>query len=86
MEQKFKYYYSLVTGRIERILADEVKLLEVYQIPLTRRPRENCNKCYGRAFINQDVQHKVYLPCNCVKKVIDTENYKNGEISFYTPK
>ena len=86
MEKQLKYYYSLVTGQIEPILPEEVKTLEVYQIPLNKKPRENCNKCYGRAVSQYDVKNSIYVPCSCVRKVIDTENYKNGEISFYIPK
>lgn len=86
MEKQFKYYYSLVTGHVEKILADEIKLLEVYQIPLKVHPKENCQKCFDRRYVSFDRINKAYLPCACVKKAIDTENYKNGEISFYNPK
>lgn len=86
MEKEFKYYYSLVTGRIERILSDEVNLLETYQIPLVKRPNDSCKKCYGRGYITYDSFNMAYLPCNCVKKLIDKENYNNKQISFYNPK
>jgi len=85
-QKEFRYYYSLITGRVERILQDEIKLLEVYQIPLFKRPKSSCNKCYGKTYSNYDKFNKVYIPCSCVKKNIDTENYKNNEISFYIPK
>ena len=86
MEKKYKYYYSLVTGHVERILEDELKLLENFQIPLNVLPKDNCNKCYGRRYSTYDAHNKVYNPCSCVRKAIDTENYKGGEISFYIPK
>jgi hypothetical protein len=85
-EKSFKCYYSLVTGRVERILSDEINLLEVYQIPLFKNPKNSCNKCYTKRYIKYDEFNKVYLPCSCVKKVIDSENHKNAEISFYSPK
>lgn len=86
MEKEFAYYYSLVTGRVEKILADEIKLLEVYQIPLKKKPQSTCKKCYGKRYSRYDTFNKAYIPCNCVKKVADLENYQNSEISFYIPK
>lgn len=84
--KEFKYYYSLVTGRVEKILSDEINLLETYQIPLNKSPKNNCNNCYGRFNLSYDKFNMVYKPCTCVKKVIDLENYKTSEISFYNPK
>jgi len=86
MEKEFKYYFSLVTGRIERIMADEVTILEVYQLPLLKKPRHNCKHCYGRGYESYDPLNVAYIPCRCVKKVIDKDVYSGKQISYYNPK
>ncbi len=86
MEKEFKYYFSLVTGQFVKILADEVKLLESYQLLLKKKPNTSCKKCYGRGYLHFDSFNKAYIPCRCVKKLVDMENTENKEISFYNPK
>lgn len=85
-QNSYKYYFSIVTGQIVKILEDEVKLLEVYQIPLLKKPNTSCKKCYGRGYIGRSVDRQLYDPCSCIIKVIDYSLFKNKEISFFMPK
>lgn len=85
MEKAFKYYFSLVTGEIVKILADEVAILENYQIPLRKKPN-TCKKCYNRCYSKYDDFNQAYIPCKCVTNAIDNDAYKGTEISFYIPK
>lgn len=84
--KEFKYYYSVVTGQVVKILADEIKLLEVYQIPLLKKPNTSCKKCYGRGYTGINSQNNLYSPCNCILKIIDHSLFTNKEISFFMPK
>lgn len=86
MDKEFKYYFSFVTGRVEKILADEVGILDSYQLPLKKKPTSSCRKCYGRGYKHFDKFNQTFIPCKCVKKVMDTEITKDMEISFYNPK
>lgn len=82
----YKYYFSIVTGQIVKILPDEVKLLEIYQIPLLKKPNTSCRKCYGRGYSAITSDTKLHNPCSCVIKVIDNSLFTNKEISFFMPK
>jgi hypothetical protein len=86
MEKEFKYYFSLVTGQKVKILSDEVSLLESYQLPLKKKPSNSCKKCYGRGYLHYDSFNQAYIPCKCIKKLVDLENSANKEISFFNPK
>lgn len=84
--KEYKYYFSIVTGQVVKILPDEVNLLEIYQIPLNKRPNTSCKKCYGRGYSSITSDTKLHNPCSCVIKVIDNSVFKNKEITFFMPK
>jgi len=86
MKKEFKYYFSLVTGRVEQILPEEVKILETYQIPLKKKPHHSCKHCYGRGYSSFDRYNNAYIPCRCIKRCMDKEVTETTQISYYNPK
>jgi hypothetical protein len=67
-----KLYFSMISGDMYYIEPDEVKNLDKSQIPLTKKPRGNCNRCYGRFHIGFETKKKYYIPCpKCMKKCVD---------------
>jgi RNA processing factor Prp31 len=86
-KQELKLFYSLISGEIYTVEADEVDNLDQYQIPLLQRPKDNCKKCYGRMYIGRDVHKDIYIICHkCAKKCVDFDNMKDDEIVVETPK
>ena len=73
-------YYSLLSGDVYEIDADEVGNLDEFQIQLTAPPKSNCDVCYGRGHIGYDVLKKYYPMCRCIMKKIDKERI--GEVNL----
>jgi hypothetical protein len=80
-EEKKVIYYSLVSGDVYEIPADEVENLDDFQIPLLRKPKSNCKTCYGRGYIGFDAQKKYYPMCRCIMSKIDKERL-DGDIKL----
>ena len=74
-----KIYYSIFSGIVYEVCADEVAVLDDGQVPLTAMPSKSCRKCYGRGFVTHDVKRGIYNACNCLRKHVDP-NYKPKEI------
>lgn len=72
-----KLFYSIFSGLVYEVPADEVAVLDEGQIPLISRPKPSCNKCYGRGFESFDPKRSIYSACRCLRKCIDPA---------YTPK
>lgn len=71
---ELKLYFSLISGELYYIEADEVKNQEDNQMPLTKKPDPNCNQCYGRFYIGREVNKNYYMPCpRCSRKCVDWE-------------
>jgi hypothetical protein len=69
--------FSMVTGDIYEIEADELKNMDKYQIPLIRRPSPSCRKCYGRMYSDYNITLKLYTPCRkCVNRCVDFSKYQ----------
>lgn len=79
------YYFSLVTGEVVQIEKYEIKTLFSYQIPLIAKPKPSCNACYGRGYSSYK-KGGIYNPCKCLKKIIDSENFKSETVSVFLPK
>jgi len=80
-------YFSLLSGDIYHVEADEVKNLDKSQMPLLKRPNPNCNKCYGRFYTGFETIKKYYVPCpKCMRKCVDWERLKDGDLVIETPK
>ncbi len=81
MSEKTKLiYYSLLSGDVYEVFEDETEGFDEYQIPLTKKPKENCKGCYGRGYIGYDRLKKYYPMCRCTYIRIDRE--KLDEISL----
>lgn len=74
-------YYSLLSGEIYEIDADEVENMDQFQIPLTQRPKQ-CKKCFNRGYIGYDSTLKYYPMCKCVLKCIDHSRIKDVKINY----
>ena len=84
--EEIKLYFSLVSGEIYTVMADEVKNLDKYQIPLLSRPK-NCKKCYGRMHVGFNKTIKVYQLCQrCVDHHVDFKQLKTPDIDIETVK
>jgi len=81
-----KLYFSLISGEIYYIGADEVKNLDSAQIPLIKKPNSSCKKCYGRLYLYRDRGGKYYIPCpSCFRKCVDWDTFKNDDVVIDTP-
>ena len=75
---KLRLVFSMITGDIYTIEEDEMRNLDKYQVPLLRRPKDNCKKCYGRLYSHYNVNLKLYVLCNkCVNSCVDFSNYSD---------
>lgn len=79
-DKKKLIYYSLLSGDVYDIGEDEIENLDDFQIPLTKNPKSNCKRCFGRGYIGYDAIKKYYPMCRCIAKHIDKERV--GEINL----
>lgn len=69
--------FSMITGDIYEIEADELKIMDKYQIPLVKKPSPSCRKCYGRMYSDYNSTLKLYTPCSkCVNRCVDFSKYQ----------
>jgi hypothetical protein len=73
--QTSKLIYSIFSGTSYVIPEDDVKLLDIGQVPLKDKPK-NCNKCYNRGHLGRDKNTLAFELCNCIKKNIDFDYIK----------
>lgn len=71
--------YSAFSGTFYEVLESDIPLLDVGQIPLLKKPKSNCNKCYGRGHMGRDTQNYTYDVCYCVRKVVNFDIIKSAE-------
>jgi hypothetical protein len=76
METK-KTIYSVFSGVFYEILEKDIKLLDIGQLPLTKKPSNSCKKCLGRGNCGREQKTFAYAICNCVRKNIDFEYIKS---------
>jgi len=82
-----KLIFSLITGDIFEMEADEMKNIEKHQIPLTHKPQRSCKKCYGRMHQGFNIVTQAYELCvKCKTKCIDFNNLTHDEIDLETIK
>ena len=85
--EELKLYFSLISGDMYYVEPDEIKNLDKSQIPLLKKPSENCNKCYGRFYIGFETIKKYYMPCpRCMNKCVDWDSLNDGDIMIESPK
>lgn len=66
-----KIIYSVFSGTFYDIPEKDVKILDIGQVPLIKKPSSSCLKCYGRGHTGRDMTSFSYQICNCVRKNID---------------
>jgi len=71
--------YSVFSGTMYEILETDIKLLDIGQLPLKKQPSTSCKKCYGKRDIGRDAQNYAYIPCSCLRKVINFDILKSLE-------
>jgi hypothetical protein len=72
-----KTIYSVFSGTFYDIPEKDVKILDIGQVPLTKKPSSSCSKCYGRGQIGRDTTNLSYQICKCVRKNIDFDLIKS---------
>lgn len=78
-------FFSLTSGVIYELLESYTKKLDVYQIPLTSKPKESCRKCFGRFYTGYNTSQKVFKVCEkCIIKHADHKKIQNY-INIETP-
>jgi hypothetical protein len=60
--------YNFTASTIYSIPTKDVEFLEPSQLILEKKPKSNCNKCFGRLYIGWEVNRNHYIPCTCVSK------------------
>ena len=71
--------YSVFSGTLYEIPEKDVKLLDVGQVPLKKAPSTSCKKCHGKLDLGRDFQNYAYIPCSCLRKVINFDILKSLE-------
>jgi len=68
-------YWSFHTGEVYEVLEDEIPMLDNFQVPLVKRPKANCKKCYGRFYSGLNTNTGLYIPClKCGRKCISFDS------------
>lgn len=82
MSEEKQLMFSLITGDLYTILSDELKNMDEYQVPLIKKPKDNCNKCYGRFYTGKNLTHNLFIMCpKCSPKYIDLQKVKTLVVS-----
>lgn len=63
--------YSVFSGTFYEIPEKDVNIIDIGQLPLTKKPSSSCNKCYGRGHLGRDAKNLTYQICKCIRKSID---------------
>ncbi len=84
---ELKLFFSLLSGDMYYVEADEVKNLDSSQIPLLKKPKSNCKRCFGRFYTAFEVKKQFYMPCpKCSRKCIDYDAFKADEVVVEAPR
>jgi hypothetical protein len=70
-----KLIYSVFSATFYEVPIDDIKLLDIGQVPLKQHPK-NCKQCSNRGYVGRDINNFAYQLCNCVRKVIDFDYIK----------
>lgn len=71
--------FSIFSGTFYDLLETDLNLMDEGQLPLIKNPSSSCKKCYGRGHIGRDAQNYGFIPCMCVRKVINLSIIKRAE-------
>lgn len=76
--KKSKLIYSVFSGTFYQICEDDISLLDMGQLPLLNKPKNNCKKCLNKGHLGRDINNFSYTVCNCIRKVIDLNLIKKN--------
>jgi hypothetical protein len=78
-QNKTLLVYRVFSGTVYEIPEKDMTLLDIGQVPLKKRPPTNCKKCFGKLDLGRDNQNYAYIPCSCLRKVINFDILKSLE-------
>jgi hypothetical protein len=73
------WVYSVFSGEMCDFPENDMSLLDIGHLPLVKKPNSSCKKCYGRMNLGRDAQNYAYVPCSCLRKVINFDILKSLE-------
>lgn len=76
--KKTKLIYSVFSGTLYQTSEDDVSLLDMGQLPLLNKPKNNCKRCLNKGHLGRDINNFSYIICSCIKKVIDLDLIKKN--------
>jgi hypothetical protein len=79
MQTKNILIFSVFSGTYSEYPEYDKKLLRPGHIPLLKKPKSNCKKCFGRGFSGRDTSNLTYNLCSCMYKILDLELLKEIE-------
>jgi hypothetical protein len=71
--------FSVFSGTFYEVLRNDIKFLDVGQLPLKKKINSRCSKCFGRGHLGRDTQTHGYIVCNCLRKSVDHDMIKHVE-------
>jgi len=74
--------FNVFAGTIQQVLIADLFILGPGYLPVTKLPKNSCNKCYGRKFVGRDHQNFTHIPCSCVQKVLNFDILKKLEDKY----
>lgn len=81
MTKQLQLMFSLISGEMYTILPEELEVHDKFQIPLLKKPKQNCKKCYGRFHIGKNKIHNIFIMCaTCAPTCIDVQKLKSTEV------
>jgi hypothetical protein len=78
------WIYSVFSGTLYQLPEKDISLLDIGQLPLLKKPNTSCKKCYGKMDLGRDAQNYAYVPCSCLRKVINFDILKSLESVQFT--
>jgi hypothetical protein len=74
--------FSVFSGSYFQIPEKDLNLLQQGHLPLIKKPRSNCKKCFGRGYSGRNKKELSYFPCSCVLKTLNTDILKKLEDKY----
>lgn len=75
---------NTVTGRIIEVPADQLNLLQEYELVLRELPKRSCKACHGQGVNGFNTSSQSYYICHkCAKKMIDLRHAAQRTLKQY---
>lgn len=72
-------FFSAFSGTFYHLPESDINLLGLGQLPLKKRPKHNCKKCFGRGYTGRDTNTLFYVTCSCLQKELNLDILKQIE-------